>query len=266
MHSKIKAWIVVLFAGISFIQVNAQEDSVYMDLPYYGEEFEDEYYADDYDYVEEEKVYKGFMPGIDFRWTRPTSSSRNRFQESMFGLSIECLYQFDKTKPLFAGVNFHWGQYDKEFLEYIEYLDFEEYLARETSYFQQLNFDLVLRYFPGLEFWILQPYFDVGAGPRCSYGYTSVTNVDLDENLSFHFEKGDWKLGYNFGIGTLINFRNLEDEFYGSFSVSYSGGPNTYFYTKGDFITYKEPPIDRFDRISIPVNFLRFNFGFRGYL
>ena len=208
--------------------------------------------------------HAGMFFGMDFMISVPILQSHASLKKPVFGFHTQYLFQPDKSKPLFTGVSLSIGQYDSESIEYYDFVEFEENLFRETTHCDLLEINLKGRYFPGLGFSVFEPFVDLGAGFRNSFGYTEVLNVDYDENVSTRLEDSDWSLGYSLGIGTLFRFgqaSNTGPDAYGHFALNYSGGENSFFYLAKPDVDGEANPVDRFTWRSIPFQVLRFNTG-----
>jgi hypothetical protein len=224
--------------------------------------------GDEYDFEEEttdESKDFGLLLSFDFDWNQPVSLTYERFKKPIFGFNTNVLYQIDPNKPIFTGMGFSIGQFSQSSIEYYDFLEFDEFLFKKTTSFRMLNIDLKMRYFPSWTWLYFEPFIDLGIGPRYVFALTSIHNVDLDENQNTRFENGDWELAYSVGFGSLIKLGSINENIFGHFSFNYSSGNNSFFYLKKGGVATGDP-IDQYDRKSIPVRFLKIDFGLILYI
>lgn len=258
-----KRWFRLTFIKIVFFflicSVSAQEtDSLsYEETGYVEEDYSGEEYY--------ETGYSGVLFSFDFHTNTPVMLTRDDLRKTIFGIHSQLLFQLNKSLPVFLGVSLTFGQYDQEKVQFYDFTEFEENLFEEGTQTYLSHFDAKLRYFPKGKFWIFQPFIDLTAGPRVSFATTSVTNLDYDENVSMKFEKADWGMSYGLGAGTLINLGKEVNDVFGHLSVHYVGGENSFFYLVKDDADNYDFTIDRFDRKSIPFNFLKIHLGICAY-
>ena len=226
-----------------------------------GEEEDSMYQEEEQDVVSR----AGMIYSLDFQLTAPIGLMRKRIQKPVVGLSTQFLFQPDKSRPFFTGLAITFGQYDSEWQEYYDYVEFEENLFRETIHCDLFGIEWKGRYFPGWTLRIAEPYVDLGLGIRNSFAYTEVENVDYGENALMRIEDSDWTFGYSLGIGALLRLDKETDTGFGHFSLSYSGGENSFLYLERKDALKTDIPVDRFDRRSIPVQMVRIDIGILFY-
>jgi hypothetical protein len=253
-----KTWIwytAILMGCFSGPWATGQEvDSVYL---------EEEVYWEEYD---EEPVYSGILLGFDLDLAVPVLLTREQMSKNAWGINTQMLFQLDRSRPVFMGIGISGGQYDRESEEFTDFTEIEENLFRERTNAYLVHFDFKVRYFPGWNFSVFEPFIDISAGPRWSGATTGVYNLDYDENISFRFEESDWGLGYHLGLGSLISLGKEVRDVFGHFSVGYTGGQNSFLYLVKEDAANFDFTIDRFDRKSVPYNFLKLRLGITGYL
>jgi len=250
MENLIRISVITMMILFHFPVLNAQvEDSIYYE--------EEEYLEDEYDTSEP----FGMFFSLDFDVSTPLFESKEKLDKTVFGFQTQLLFQIKKTLPVFMGLGFSLGRYDLESVEYYDFTEFEENLFRENMNCDVLLLEFKTRYFPEIKVEGLEPFIDLSMGFRNSFAYTSKTNVDYDETVNTRFHEADWGLGYGVGIGALVNMGYFTDELFGHISFNYQGGENSYFYLIKDNFSGTSEPIDRFDRKSIPYQFLKFNVG-----
>lgn len=245
-------WIRIL--GISLMLVwqtmtlLAQEDTIWVEDHLADEEYEE------YNPI-------GMFWSFDLDVSVPVFLTRNSTTRPVYGLHTQFLYQVRKTLPIFLGLAISAGQYDHESDSFYEYVDFEENQFEETTFCDIVHFDLKARYFPPLNWGGLEPFMDLSFGFRNSFAYSTVRNLDYDENVSTEFHKGDWGMGYGLGAGVLVNMEYFENNIFGHISFDLLGGENSFLYLVKDQIQGIDIPIDRFDRRSIPFQYLNVKTG-----
>lgn len=250
MEKLIRISVITMVMLFHFPFLNAQvEDSIFL--------VEDEYLEDEYETTEPFGVFFS----LDFDVGVPLFETNKKLDQTLFGFQTQFLFQIKKTLPVFMGLVFSLGRYDLESAEYYDFTEFEENLFRENMNCDILQLEFKTRYFPALKFDGLEPFIDLSMGFRNSFAYTNTTNVDYDETVNTRFHEADWGLGYGVGIGALVHMDYLTNNLFGHFSLNYQGGENSFFYLIRDNITGTEEPIDRFDRKSIPYQFLKLNVG-----
>jgi len=215
---------------------------------------------------EEFKTLKRYsFLSLDFDWNIPVGMQRNFVQRHTLGLGARYLLQVKPDKPLFAGASVFYGSYDQSSYEYYDFSEIGDFLFRETSYAAIFNVHVDLRYFPGLGFWIFEPFVGTSIGMSNSMLYSSIYNVDLDENHGMIVEENNWKPVYLFETGTLIQFDKELDEVFGHFTIGYiSGNSNIFFLKKTDYNPTTKP-VNHFDQKKIPYQMLKINFGIIAY-
>jgi hypothetical protein len=236
-----------MFVIISF----AQEDT-----DYEGE------YIDVDDYLEPQYDPTGVFVSLDFDMEVPILLSRQNNARINWGGHMQLLYQFIRSSPIFMGFSISFGQYDHESIEYYDFTEFEENLFKETFACSFLHLDVKSRYFPGWSFSVFEPFVDLTLGARNAYSYTTITNMDYGETVNSYSNESDWGFQYGIGLGTLIRINALNSpNVFLHYSMNYTGGENSFVYLIKDDLSGNEEPVDRFDRKSIPYQFLKMNLG-----
>jgi hypothetical protein len=248
MNSWIHNIWISLFLVCQVMILGAQEDTLWVD------DYPDEEVVETYHPV-------GMFWSFDLDVSFPVLLTRDATKRPVYGLHTQFLYQINKTLPVFLGLAISAGQYDHESDTFYEYVDFEENQFKETTYCDIVHFDLKARYFPSLNFGGLEPFIDLSFGFRNSFAYTTIVNQDYDENVSTKFHRGDWGMGYAIGIGALVNMQYFSEDVFGHFSFDFLGGENSFLYLIKNPVITSDIPIDRFDRKSIPFQYLNFNTG-----
>lgn len=243
-------WMLLIYLSLSFTMYAQQADSISEEDNYSEEE-----------YYEYETI--GMFFSFDFDVSVPIFLTRQDLKRPVYGIHTQFLYQIDKSRPVFMGIAFSIGRYDHESIEYYDFTEFEENLFRETANCDVMHIDFKTRYFPNWTIDGLEPFFDLSFGVRNSFAYTSVTNVDYDESVNTRFHDADWGLGYGLGLGALVDMEYLtgNGNVFGHFSFDFLSGENSFLYLARDDISGVDEPIERFERKSIPFQFLNIDAG-----
>lgn len=218
------------------------------------------------DYVEEEVLARRYsFLSLDFDWNIPVDGQRQLLKRNIPGFGVRYLYQIRPEKPFFAGVSLSYGSYDQSFLEYYDFSEIDEFLFRETAYCSVFNVNLDLRYFPGLGFWIFEPFFGTSIGMSNSFLYSSIYNVDLAESHGTSLNTHSWNPVYLFEGGTLIRLAKDFEEVFGHVTVGYFSGVNNFFHLKKTDFNPADKPFRHFESKKMPVQMLKMNFGIIAY-
>jgi hypothetical protein len=221
---------------------------------------------DSQEYMEEQDLPRRYsFFSLDFDWNIPVGSQRDYLKKHNLGIGARYLYQVKPELPLFAGVSMFYGGYDKSSYEFYDFSEVGESLFSETAECTIFNVNLDLRYFPGLGFWIFEPFVGSSIGMSNSMIITSLYNVDLAETYSIDVEESSWKPVYLFETGTLIKFEKDMDEIFGHFTIGYAAGVNNKFSLKKPDYNPSQRPINHFDRKKIPFQMMKMNFGVIAY-
>ncbi len=264
---KIKYFVLLpLLIGVSFVSsVLAQEDSldVYVDSTYYEDDYYNEYddeYSEDIDGADVERT---FMVELGLSVKKPLPQMRP-FRTYPLGFELGIYKQLFSSKPIYLGGSFFIDFYDKAKVFYYDYssVDGVEYQYSESLRADMLGLRLGIKVFSPRSFWVLNPYFDLNVEWRRGFSIVKIDNLDLDETEDSDFEGGNSSLGYEVGIGSIIDINS--DNIYMNFELSIDSGSGLYLYVRSEKSSELKVR-DNFDYKYFPISFLTFKLGFVFY-
>ena len=236
------------------------DDSLYLDadsLYYDGETGEDYYEYDD----AEKPEYKGYIMFVDMQVKKTMISKPVKFNFIPYGFDFGVYKQIQESLPFFLGGTISLDFYGTENYEYLDY-GFEngyEYQFSDDFTAFIVNVDMGGKYFSKKSYWFFNPYVQLDLEYRYAYAVINTVNLDLDETTNTEFEKGNSGIGYNFGLGSLVDISSKG--LFLNFSINYTSGGGLFLYNRkvGNYDVFSV--LDNFDYKYFPIGFLTFKVG-----
>lgn len=184
-----------------------------------------------------------------FQLAVPIEGFRSELEEVGPGISATMLFQIGRGRPLFAGLDFAWSNFDGESVEYTTNqngFDEDFRLRTRTNYLQG---HAVIRFKPFTGFFI-QPYADGMVGFKRLYARTTFTqlfNNDEEELIEASTDQSDSALSLGVGGGFQIRLSRYPEIMLDLRCLYLMGGNATFLVRRDDITGTLDDPIDAFE-------------------
>jgi len=230
-----------------------------LSVPTFGQE--EESYENNEE-VYEEEISRVYFAEINFSIFAPLDAFAEKIEkDALYGFSLGFLYQLQKEKPSFMGIEaFHMnlGSFSSD---YEAIVGAEQLILTGRVASNALGINLNYRYYPSLKVGRLEPYLEGHLGTKWMYSYLSETGTFLDEEPydNFDFLEGEWVLAYGGALGFQINVSGF---YYLNFKSTY------HFAVSGEYqkrisenMGFVEFPQEAFETVQSSTNFVKFDLG-----
>jgi hypothetical protein len=197
---------------------------------------------------EEQPLYYAQF-NASFQLAVPIESFRSELEEVGPGISGSMLFQLGRGRPLFAGIDFAWSNFDSESVEYSTNqngFDEDFRLRTRTNY---LHGHAMVRFKPFTGFFI-QPYADGLLGFKRLYARTTLMqlfNDDDEELVEASIDQSDSALSLGVGGGFQIRLSHHPDIMLDLRCLYLMGGSATFLVKREDITGNLNDPIDAFE-------------------
>jgi opacity protein-like surface antigen len=183
--------------------------------------------------------------------------SRRLGKDELFGFELGCLGQIKKDKPLFIGLHYSNNSYGRANATLTEELEFTLVDFDYRTSAQIHNIHSIVRFYPAIGFWRIDPYVEAWAGTKWFLTSTTKSLVDDAESSDTNFSESDAALSYGGAIG--LNCK-LANSIYLNLRASYLPGLQaSYLVYRAN--TIKTSTLDAFDLVRSGTDIILYSVG-----
>jgi len=178
-------------------------------------------------------------------------------EQASFAGYLEALYRVKPNKPILLGLSMARFTFQKESIEYADFVDGIAFEVREKTAFRFQNVAVDIRFQPELN-WVIQPYIQGQLGWHYLYTNTIFRDLDANENFETINNESSSILGYGLqaGIQIIPNFWYVR----GDLRISYFRNPSVDILARNDD-GLSSVPIFNFEARNTPISLIFLHAG-----
>lgn len=170
---------------------------------------EDEVYEDDGEEYYEEPQGKLYMIEAMLDLGIPQAKFGDNLGGLKVGFGLNARFQLKRANPGFFGFDLYAYPVGSESDIIIDFVNGFDVQIRRQANLWITGGNLVYRYYPDLQFWVFEPYFEALIGMKWLFTTYNETDTDSDNNLLFEFAESSVSFSYGLSGGLQIPISDI---------------------------------------------------------